>query len=149
MPKRRTILVGYDDKDPAKRALQHAIEEAKRTGAHLVVVGVAETPLPPTGLQNFGTLDDSPPVLEPLEPSSEVEVALEHARDAVAAAGLKAELAWSVGDPAAEIVATARDRKADLVVLGEHHHSALGRFFGSDVAADVEKELGTDVVVVE
>jgi nucleotide-binding universal stress UspA family protein len=114
-----------------------------------VVLVVAETPLPPTGLQNFGTLDDSPPVLEPLEPTSEVEAALERARDTVEAAGLKADLAWSVGDPSAEIVATARDQHADQVVLGEHHHSALGRFFGSDVAGDVEKELGSELVVLE
>ena len=145
----KTILVGYDDKEPAKRALSHAIEEAKRTGARLVVLVVAETPLPPTGLQNFGTLDDSPPVLEPLEPTSEVEAALERARDTVEAAGLEADLAWSVGDPSAEIVATARDQHADQVVLGEHHHSALGRFFGSDVAGDVEKELGSELVVLE
>jgi nucleotide-binding universal stress UspA family protein len=149
VPERRTILVGYDDNEPAKRALQHAIEEAKRTGARLVVLVVAETPLNPTGLQNFGTLDDSPPVLEPLEPPSEVEAALEHARDTAEAAGLEPDLAWSAGDPSAEIVATARDQHADLVVLGEHHHSGLARFFGSDTAAEVEGKLGADVVMVE
>jgi nucleotide-binding universal stress UspA family protein len=145
----KTILVGYDDKEPAKRALDHAIEEAKRTGARLVVLVVAEMPLNPQGLQNYGTLDDSPPVMMPLEPPEDVEAALDHAQEAVRAAGLQADYAWSAGDPSGEIVATAKDQRADLVVLGEHHHSGLARFFGSDTAAEVERELGSDVAVVE
>jgi nucleotide-binding universal stress UspA family protein len=143
------ILVGYDDNEPAKRALQHAIEEAKRTGAPLVVLVVAEVPLNPQGLQNYGTLDDSPPVMMPLEPPPEIEAALDRAQEAVRAAGVEAEYAWSAGDPSSEIVATARDQGAGLVVLGEHHHSGLGRFFGSDTAAEVEGKLGANVVVVE
>jgi nucleotide-binding universal stress UspA family protein len=145
----QTILVGYDDKEPAKRALQHAIEEAKRTGARLVVLAVEELPLNPQGLQNYGTLDDSPPVLLPVDPPDDIEAILDRAQAAVRDAGIEADYAWSAGDPSAEIVAAARDQKADLVVLGEHHHSGLGRFFGSDTAAEVERELGADVVVVE
>jgi nucleotide-binding universal stress UspA family protein len=34
----KTILVGYDDKEPAKRALERAIAEAKAANADLVVV---------------------------------------------------------------------------------------------------------------
>lgn len=145
----KTILVGYDGKDPAKRALAHAIEEAKSSGARLVILVVAEMPLNPQGLQNYGTLDDSPPVLMPVEAPPELEEALEHAGAVVEAAGVKAEYAWSAGDPSSEIVAAARDHGAELVVLGAHHHSGLARFFGSDTAHEVERELGTGVVVVE
>ncbi len=146
---RQTILVGYDDKEPAKRALQHAVEEAKRGGARLVVLVVAEMPLNPQGIQNYGTLDDSPPVMMPVEPPPDVEAALDNAQEMVRAAGLEAEFSWSAGDPSGEIVAAARDQGADLVVLGEHHHSGLGRLFGSDTAAEVEDELGSNVVVVD
>jgi nucleotide-binding universal stress UspA family protein len=144
-----TILVGYDDKEPAKRALAHAIEEAKSSGARLVILVVAEMPLNPQGIQNYGTLDDSPPVMTPLEPPDELQAALDHARTVVEAAGLDAEYVWSAGDPSGEIVGVARDRQVDLVVLGEHHHGGLARFFGGDVAAEVERELGASVVVVE
>jgi nucleotide-binding universal stress UspA family protein len=146
---RQTILVGYDDKEPAKRALQHAVEEAKRVGARLVVLVVAEMPLNPQGIQNYGTLDDSGPVMMPVEPPPDVQVALDNAQEMVRAGGLEAEFAWSAGDPSSEIVAAARDQGADLVVLGEHHHSGLGRLFGSDTAAEVEGELGANVVVVD
>jgi hypothetical protein len=34
-----------------------------------------------------------------------------------------------------------------VVVLGEHHHGFLSGLFGTDVAASVERELGSVVVV--
>ena len=58
-----TILVGYDDKDHARHALERGIAEAKRTGAHLVVVSVLELPLDPNAPRNFGTLGDGPVAL--------------------------------------------------------------------------------------
>ena len=53
-----TIIVGYDDKEPAKRALDRAIDEAKKRSGRLVVIAVAELPLNPADPRNFGTLDD-------------------------------------------------------------------------------------------
>ena len=145
----KTIVVGYDDKEPAKRALEHAVEQAKDARARLVVLAVAEMPLNPAGLQNYGTLDDSGPPTIPLEPPPDLEAALAHAREVVEGAGLQADYVWSAGEPSSEIVGTARDRGADLVVLGAHHQKGLFGFFGADVASEVERELGTRVVVVE
>ena len=53
------------------------------------------------------------------------------------------------GDPSSEIVATARDEQADLVVLGKHHHSGLAKFFSLDTADAVERELPSELVVVD
>jgi nucleotide-binding universal stress UspA family protein len=54
---------------------------------------------------------------------------------------------WAAGEPGNAIVEAARDAKVDTVVLGEHHHSFLAGLFGSDVAAAVERELGSAVIV--
>ena len=62
----KRIVVGYDDKEPAKRALERAIEEAKARKAEVVVVSVVEMPLNPEGPQNFGSLDDTPARMIPL-----------------------------------------------------------------------------------
>ncbi len=145
----KTILVGYDDKEPAKRALERAIQEAKKANADLLVVSVLTMPLDPEGPQNFGSLDDSPPVTLPLVVPPELEPVIEHARKRAEDEGVRADYVWAAGDPAKTIVDAARERKASLVVLGAHHHGFLGKLFGVDVADEVERELGTDLVVVE
>lgn len=144
-----TIVVGYDDREPAKRALERAIEEAKSSGRRLVIVSIVEMPLNPEGPQNFGTLDDSPARMIPLVVPPELEPVQAHAEERIAATGVRAEFVWAVGDPAREIIDAARDHNASLVVLGSHHHSLLGRLVGADVAAQVERELGASVIVVE
>jgi nucleotide-binding universal stress UspA family protein len=45
-------------------------------------------------------------------------------------------------------VETARDRNASLVIVGSHHHGFLSRLMGGDVAAEVKRQLGADVIVV-
>ena len=142
-------MVGYDDEDAAKRALDRGLEEAKASNAELVVVTVVELPLDPEGPQNFGTLDDSPARMIPLVVPEELEPVLAHARDRVAAEGVKADFLWAAGDPANVLVDVARDRGASLVVVGSHHHGFLAKLVGSDVAAEVKRHAGADVVVVE
>ena len=71
------------------------------------------------------------------------------ARARIEAAGLDADYAWAAGEPGGAIVGEARDRSADVVVLGSHHHGLLTRLLGTDVAAEVKRSAGCDVIVVE
>ncbi len=143
-----TILIGFDDSEGAVRALDHAIAEAKSSGDSLVVVAVFEMMFDPEGPQSFGSLGEMPEMMPLVEPP-ELEPIFAKARERVEAAGLVADYVWAVGNPADKIAATARDREARLVVLAAHHHGFLGRLFGTDVAAEVERELGAGVVVVD
>lgn len=143
------IVVGYDDKEPAKRALERALADAKETRARLVVVTVLELPLDPEGPQNFGTLDDSPARMIPLVLPPELEPVVAHARERVAAEGAHADFLWAAGDPAQVIIEVARERRASFVVLGAHHHGLFARLVGADVAAEVERQAGAGVIVVE
>jgi nucleotide-binding universal stress UspA family protein len=145
----RTIVVGYDGDEPAARALVRAIEEAGRSPARLVVVAVSEMPLNPEGPQSFGTLDDTPARMIPLVEPPELEPVFAAARSRVEAAGLEADYMWAAGEPANAIVGAARDRGADLVVLGSHHHGLFSRLLGTDVAAEVKRSAGCDVIVVD
>jgi nucleotide-binding universal stress UspA family protein len=61
----------------------------------------------------------------------------------------KAEYAWAIGEPAALIVETAKDYKAQLVVVGHTHHGFLGKVFGADVSSEVEKHAGCPVEVID
>jgi nucleotide-binding universal stress UspA family protein len=143
------VVVGYDGEDAADRALDRAIEEASGAHGKLVVVAVSEMPLNPEGPQNFGTLDDSPAQMIPLVEPAELGPVFEEARDKIDRAGLRADYVWAAGEPSNAIVAAARDHKARLVVLGSHHHSWLSRMVGGDVAAQVKRDAGCDVLVVD
>jgi nucleotide-binding universal stress UspA family protein len=105
-------------------------------------------PLDPQGPRNFGTLGDiSAREGQPLQAPPSVVSHLEKARDKLAAAGLDAELRWAAGEPGNAIVETAQAVRADVIVLGEHHHGLLSSVFGADVAAEVRREAGCDLIV--
>jgi nucleotide-binding universal stress UspA family protein len=145
----RTIVVGYDGEERAARALDRAIAEAHESRGRLVVVAVSEMPLDPEGPQNFGTLDDSPARMIPLVEPPELGPVFERARERIDARGVKADYVWGVGDPSTTIIGAARDHEADLVVLGKHHHGFLSGLLGADVASEVKRGAGCDVLVVD
>ena len=145
----RRILLAYDGSDDARRALDRAAAEAHGTRARITVLSVEDVPLDPNVPRNFGTLDDISN-REQRTPSAPPDV-VAHLRDAserLAAAGLDAELVWAAGEPGQLIADTARRIDADLIVLGEHHHGRLARFFGSDVGDEVQRHAGCDVILV-
>ncbi len=143
-----TIVIGFDDSEGADRALDRAVAEATSSGDSLVVVSVFEALLDPEGPQNFGSLNEGAHMMPLVEPAT-LEPIFAKARARVEAAGIEADYVWAVGNAADKIAATARDRKARMVVLAAHHHGFFARLFGTDVAAEVERELGSSVVVVD
>ncbi len=104
--------------------------------------------LDPEGPQNFGNINEGAEMMPLVEPT-ELEPIFDRARERIEAAGLEADYVWAVGNAADKIAATARDREARMVVLASHHHGFLSRLIGTDVAAEVERELGSSVVVVD
>lgn len=142
------VLVGFDDSAAARRALERGIDEARQRNARLIVLSVFEVPLDPQVDRFFGTLDDIADWEgKPITPPPELVGLLGQARDEVEAAGLRAEFMWAAGEPGNAIVEAARDAGVETVVLGEHHHGFLAGLFGTDVAAAVERELGSAVIV--
>jgi nucleotide-binding universal stress UspA family protein len=144
----RRILVGYDGSDGGRRALDRAVAEARHPHGRLTVLSVLNVPLDPSVPRNFGSLGDiSAREGAVLPPPPEVVAHLTEARDRLAAAGFDADLLWAAGEPAGEILETARRIRADVIVLGEHHHGFLGKLFGADVDAEVQRAAGCDVIL--
>ena len=144
----RRILVGYDGSDGSRRALDRAIAEARESRAHITVLSVEKLPLDPEGPRNFGTLDDiSANEGGALSPPPEIVAQLQEASERLAAAGLEANLIWRAGEPGSAILDTAKEIRAQVIVLGEHHHGLLGNLFGADVDAEVQREAGCDVIL--
>lgn len=141
--------MGYDDSEPARRALDRAIEEARERNGELLVVMVMEMPLDPNDPRFFGTYDDGPPAATPTSLPPALEPWLQHARERIEAAGLTADYIWAAGEPAAEIVYEAERRNAALIVVGAHHGGFFSKAFGHDTAAEVERDAPTEVLVVD
>ncbi len=145
----RRILVAYDDSEDARRALEEAITEAHAKRSHITVLAVAEMPLDPQAPRAYGTAGDIAAWEgKALQAPPEVIESLTAARDRLTATRLKADLVWAAGEPGAAIVDAARAARASVIIMGEHHHSFLGRLFGADVAAQVRRHADCEVLVV-
>jgi nucleotide-binding universal stress UspA family protein len=147
LPAVRTIIVGYDDGEASRRALERAADVAAATGGELVVVTVAEVVVSPERSVTGELLDAAPVSIEATEPP-DVAAALVHAREYLARRGVEADFLWAAGEPAATLLEVAKERDADLIVIGTHHESLLERLFGASVTDEVTHEARCDVLVV-
>lgn len=118
----RKIMVAYDDSDASRRALDRAAD-LTGYGSTLTVVSVA----PDGGHYQAGPLDQ--------------------AREHLVRRQVTATYLQPVGEPAAELVETARKLDADLVVLGRRSRSLRRVVLGS-VSAKVVRHAPCDVLVV-
>jgi nucleotide-binding universal stress UspA family protein len=135
----QTIVVGYDESKAAKRALARAVELVKTFGGKLVVASVARA-FVPAG-HGLGPVD-------PVDTIEEHDEQLRHAAALLAEHGLDGEYVSSLGDPAHEIIRVARERGADLIVVGTREPSVLARLFGFSVSGGVQRQAHCDVLIV-
>jgi nucleotide-binding universal stress UspA family protein len=145
---KETIVVGYDGKDPAKRALERALEEAKTEHAELVIVAVEAMPVDPSGPAEFDMLGGERALYDPVVEPPDLMPILDEAMQRADAEGVPAEVVWGAGDVARSIVDAARSHDAAKIMIGSHHHSYFTRLFGLDVASSIQREANCDVVIV-
>jgi nucleotide-binding universal stress UspA family protein len=134
----RSIVVGYDGSDAAKRALASAAEAA---GEHGTVVIVTTEP----------QLLSSGPAAEPLvEPADDPSRLLADARVIVAERGTVGDVVVVTrkGDPAEELLNVARSVDADRVVIGRRGNNFVARMLMGSVATRVLEHAPCDVLVV-
>ena len=144
-----TMLVAFDDSEPARRALTRAADLAERLGARLVVVAVAAPPLPAVGIES--ALPGAGPEALAARGTYEVDHAdrsLEDDRRVLEQRPVRAEYVAELGSPAERIVALAEAHDADIVVVGTREPGFLDRLFGGSVSDDVSHGTSRDVLIV-
>jgi nucleotide-binding universal stress UspA family protein len=135
----RTILVGYDETDGAKRALDRAVELAEAFGAHLVLTSVAPT-VQAAG-RGLGATD-------PIDSPERHREELAHARTYLRDRGIEADYIPAIGDPAKAIAMLAEERDADLIVVGTREPGLAERVMRSSVSQAVSRRSHRDVLIV-
>jgi nucleotide-binding universal stress UspA family protein len=134
-----TIIVGYDETEPSKRALERATELAQAFGAKIVVTSVAHVLVP--GPHGAGGID-------PVDPLELHQEQLDHAKAFLTERNVVAEYQTAAGDAAEAIVDLAEHRKADLIVVGTREPSIIQRLLGLSVSASVARRAHCDVLIV-
>ncbi len=137
------IVAGVDLSVPSDQALDRAAALAQMHGAQLVLVH-AQADDAPVGSSN-----------DMLEQLGEVSAAVraEEARrlgDKLAqleARGVPSELVSRVGPPGEVVAQVAKEREAQLIVVGTHGHTGISRFLLGSVATAVLRHAPCDVLV--
>jgi nucleotide-binding universal stress UspA family protein len=133
------IVVGFDETEPAKHALDRAAQLAEAFGARVIVVSVA--PLVVGSTRGGGPID-------PLDPPEHHKEELAHARTALEARGVEGEYIAAVGEPADAILELADEHDADLIVVGSREAGLLDRLMRGSVSRAVAERARRDVLIV-
>ncbi|NPA05430.1 MAG: universal stress protein [Crenarchaeota archaeon] len=139
------ILVGYDGSEASKKAVQKALDLAKVLGAKLHLVTVVPSPVPLVGELLVPEVITVSEILESAE-----KTLAKLAQEIESTTGLPVEYTVAEGDPAEEIVETAKRCGCDLIVVGRRGAGRLERLLLGSVSEKVVKiTKGVDVLVVE
>jgi nucleotide-binding universal stress UspA family protein len=127
-----TIIVGYRPTPEGRAALDRAVDEARRSGARLLVINSAERP---AGLP---------------EQISE-ERGVDALSQRLGAAGIVHEIRQLDldDDPAEAILSGVSDQVADLIVIGLRRRTPVGKLITGSVAQRVLLEADCPVLAVK
>jgi len=135
----KTIVVGYDEGEPAKRALARAADLAAAFGSKVIVTSVAPVLV---GSREMGSVD-------PVDPPELHREELDHANAFLSGRGIEGRFEMSVGDPASAIVELADRCEADLIIVGTRQPSLISSILGLSVSGSVKRKAHCDVLTVQ
>jgi len=139
------ILVGLDGSDYSLRALDFAIDLAKKYQSQLVLVHVVMRQIYTINPPEAGILAGTAIVRE-LE--TEGKTILTQGEEKVKAQGLPVEARLRQGVPAEELLRAAADEKADLMVLGSRGLSQVRAFLLGSVSDKVSHHAKCPTLIV-
>ena len=137
-PRVETILLATDLGPASAAATEQAVELAVRLGARLLVVHVVSQ------MKGAIPVPRGRAVEERTHRATTAQAVVQRAR----AAGAEATFILWEGDPGDGIVAAAEAEAADIVVVGTHGRSGVGRYLLGSVSDEVVRRAPCPVLVV-
>jgi nucleotide-binding universal stress UspA family protein len=137
----KEILFADDFTDDSSHALEYARAVAARFGSHVTIVHVSE-PVSPivtperAALENLG-----------YGPANAEDLLLERVED-LRADGVAADIMERTGAVEGELIAAAKERSADLIILGTHAPHGFDRLFLGSTSEQVADDSGWPVMIV-
>ena len=144
------ILVGVDGSAPSLRAVQFAADLASKYNAELILLTIVPrlSPEVPPEVERYARVEHIRVPEAQLAFTAAENVLGDARREAVAKGATLVSAEPSFGDPSGEIIAAARDRGADLIVVGSRGHGRLVGLLIGSVAQKVVSLAYCPVVVV-
>jgi nucleotide-binding universal stress UspA family protein len=146
------ILIGYDGSECADAALDDLSQAGLPATGEVHILSVAEVWLPPPPPSSYEIIEEARHAKSPAELQRDFSKHCEAAKKALALAerardrvqakfpSWKVSVDSSCGSAAWELVAKADEWKPDLIVVGSHGRTALGRFVLGSVSQRVLTE---------
>jgi nucleotide-binding universal stress UspA family protein len=134
-----TLLHPTDFSEHSRHAFQLASALARDYGARLVVLHVATPPVSAYG----GVM--TPP---PAPPDWRREAREQLLQVGAPESGVRVERQFEEGDPVTEILRAARESNADLIVMGTHGRTGVGRLLMGSVAEQVVRKASCPVLTL-
>ena len=139
----RNILCPIDWSAPSRRALKNSIHLARQFGAKLTVLHVTRQ------LQSLFGFDVS---IDEFQKHRYFEKEKERLNEFISEfdfSGVDWDSRFEIGDPAEQIVATARKLDSELVIMGSVGRTGLTRILMGSVAANVIHDLPCSVIMMK
>ena len=144
-----TLLVPLDFSEHSKKTIEYATQVAAFTGAGIKIMHVCQLPEHPAAFYE-GIYVERELVKSLLEIAKrEATEQLSLVTRQIVAKGLKTETVLRVGKPYEEIVDAAKELGADLIVIGSHGYSGVGRLLLGSNAERVVRYAPCAVLVVK
>jgi nucleotide-binding universal stress UspA family protein len=142
----RRILHATDYSKASERALQEAVDFAKQNEAELLVVHVIQPAVPYVAGEDIGAAE----LYVKLEESTKQEAqrSMNKLVQRLERLKVKAKTLLLRGIPADQIVKAAKNRRADMIVIGTHGRTGLTKLFMGSVASRVISMAQSPVLTV-
>ena len=158
MTERMKILIGYDGSECAEAALDDLRRAALPENAEVQILSIAEVWLPPPPPSSYEIVEQAWQVKVPADLKQVYSKDCKAEKEAAFAQRAKERVKayfpnWEVsadsscGSPAWELVSRADQWKPDLIVVGSHGRTGLGRFVLGSVSQRVLTEARCSVRV--